>query len=796
MLADTHHIAHGTTSSLNALVTGNVPPVGFLTTRGHRDSIYIMNVEGRYLGSSPDELQNVLGQSKSHGLLPKKHALEVTERIDRDGNVIVPLDEDQARQAIRTLAGRRHRARSRSPCSGRSATRPTSGGIRELVHEIDPDVFVPCRSEVSPRIREFARNATTIMSTQIGPGLRDYLGALEAELREPRDSPARCWSCRATAARSPPREAPATAISTVGSVLTGGVVGSVSLGEQLGHRNIISTDVGGTTFLVGLIVDGEPVRATTTIINHHPINVPTLKVHAIGSGGGAIAWLDAGGNLQVGPHSAQAVPGPACYGQGGTEPTNTDANLVLGILPERGLLGGRKPLDVDARREAIRDPHRRAARPLRRGRGRRDLRGAERADRRPAPQDRRRGRPRPARLRPLRLRRCRPRPLRGLRRRGGRPPRWSCPWARWRRRSPPTGWPRPTSSSPRSCPTRRRCRSTRSGWTKNFADLEAQVREALDRQGVQYSSVELDREIDMRYTMQLAELAVAGAERRRSTTAVIGQRRTGLRAAVRRALRRGHRLQRGRHPGHHLPGPRHRRPAVLAHAARTGARGQRGPRRRPARQPSGQPRRRRRLRRHRRLRLPQACAPVTSWTGPAVIEVPTTTVVVPARHAPARSTASATSPSSPVRSPPDDHADPRLRAVQQPAGRARTQLASAIPASLPLHTVTQEQIDGLDPLTYEVIRHRLWSVTDEMGEALKRMSGSPIVTDANDFDFAIGDELGQEVQVGLYNTMLVGAVDLAIYWTLRTAPPTPASPRATCSCATTPGSAAACTRTT
>ena len=84
-----------------------------------------------------------------------------------------------------------------------------------------------------------------------------------------------------------------------------------------------------------------------------------------------------------------------------------------------------------------------------------------------------------------------------------------------------------------------------------------------------------------------------------------------------------------------------------------------------------------------------------------------------------------------------------------------------------MHTVTQEQIDALDPLTYEVVRHRLWSVTDEMGEALKRMSGSPIVTDANDFDFAVSDELGQEVQVGLYNTMLVGAVDLAIYWTLQ-----------------------------
>jgi len=351
MLAGTHHIAHGTTSSLNALVTGNVPPVGFLTTKGHRDSIFIMNVEGRYLGRAPHELQHVLGQAKDHALLPKRHALEVTERVDRDGTVIVSLDEDQARAAIRALLDDGIRAIAvsllwsfRNPAHERR--------LRELVAEQDPDVFVALSSEVSPRIREFARNATTIMSTQIGPGLRDYLTALEDTLRENRlAGPLLVMQSNGGAVAA--RQAPAAAISTVGSVLTGGVVGSVALGRQLGHRNIISTDVGGTTFLAGLVVGGEPVRDTTTIINHHPVNVPTLRVDAIGSGGGAIAWLDPGGNLRVGPRSAQAVPGPACYGNGGTEPTNTDANLVLGILPERGLLDGRKPLSLELARQAI-----------------------------------------------------------------------------------------------------------------------------------------------------------------------------------------------------------------------------------------------------------------------------------------------------------------------------------------------------------------------------------------------------------------------------------------------------------
>lgn len=351
VLADTHHIAHGTTSSLNALVMGNVPPVGYLTTKGHRDSIYIMNVEGRYLGRSQHELQNVMAQDKHPGLVPKRHALEVTERVDRDGAVIVPLDEDEARAAIRTLLADGIRAIAvsllwsfRNPVHERR--------IRELVHEIDPDVYVALSSEVSPRIREFARNATTIMSTQIGPGLRDYLSNLEGALRE-RNLAGPLLVMQSNGGAVAAHEAPANAISTVGSVLTGGVVGSVALGQQLGHRNIISTDVGGTTFLTGLVVDGEPVRSTTTVINHHPINVPTLRVEAIGSGGGAIAWLDDGGNLRIGPRSAQAVPGPASYGQGGTEPTNTDANLVLGILPERGLLGGRKPLSLELARHAI-----------------------------------------------------------------------------------------------------------------------------------------------------------------------------------------------------------------------------------------------------------------------------------------------------------------------------------------------------------------------------------------------------------------------------------------------------------
>ncbi|MFE5474106.1 hydantoinase/oxoprolinase family protein [Nocardia sp. NPDC056541] len=504
MLADTHHIAHGTTSSLNALVMNKVPEVGFLTTKGHRDSIYIMNVEGRYLGNSPEQLQNVLNQSKSHGLVSKRHALEVTERIDRDGRVVVALNEDDVRSAVATLLADGISAIAvsllwsfRNPAHERR--------IRDIVHEIDPSVFVALSSEVSPRIREFARNATTIMSTQIGPGLRDYLGELEGRLRE-KNLAGPLLVMQSNGGAVAASEAPGNAISTVGSVLTGGVVGAVSLGRQLGHRNIIATDAGGTTFLAGLVVDGEPVRSSSTTINHHPINVPTLEVHAIGSGGGAIAWLDAGGNLQIGPHSAQAVPGPACYGQGGTEPTNTDANLVLGILPERGLLGGRKALSLEQAREAIR---RRIAEPLgltieQAAAAIYEVQNAQTGDL-----------------------------LRKTVVEAGHDPREFIVYAFGGSGPAHCGFYAQEIGVNNVVVPLGQVASAFSAYglaasdivlarelsdpaampldparvEQNFKQLEEQVREQLSRQGLQFASVEITREIDMRYTMQLAEVA-------------------------------------------------------------------------------------------------------------------------------------------------------------------------------------------------------------------------------------------------------------------------------------------------
>ncbi|MEU0925279.1 hydantoinase/oxoprolinase family protein [Streptomyces malaysiensis] len=353
LLSRTDYIAHGTTASINALVQGAVADVGLIATKGHRDSIYIMNAEGRTLGRSAHEIQDTLRQRKPAPLIPKHRALEVTERIDHAGKVLVPLDEDEVRGVARSLVDQGVEAIAVcllwSFKNGAHEQR-----VRELIHEIAPDMYVTLSSEVSPRIREFARTSTTIMNAQVGPRLRQYLTPLQKQLEEG-GLKGPLLVMQSEGGTITADRAPEHAITTVGSVLSGGVIGGMRMAEQLGHRNVITTDVGGTTFLAGLIVDGEPVMAPGSIVNQFPINAATIRVHTIGSGGGALASVDAGGNLRLGPQSAEAVPGPACYGNGGTRPTNTDANLVLGILSERGLLGGRKPLRMDLAREAIRE---------------------------------------------------------------------------------------------------------------------------------------------------------------------------------------------------------------------------------------------------------------------------------------------------------------------------------------------------------------------------------------------------------------------------------------------------------
>jgi N-methylhydantoinase A len=352
LLKSTSFIIHGTTSTLNALITGDVSKVGFLTTKGHADSISIMNVEGRYAGLDPDRIQNMAGTNKPAPLVPRSLVIEINERVDYKGAVIVRLDENAVRAATKFLVSQDVEAIAVSFLwSFRNSAHEQRA--REIIAEEAPLLYVALSSDVSPRIREFSRSATTIVNTQIAPRLRNYLIPLEDELRR-RGFEGALLVMQGSGGCVKAREAPRHAVSTLGSVLTGGIVGCTNLGATLGHKNIISTDIGGTTFLVGLIVDGKPVTATSTVINQYSISTSMVDVHTIGAGGGAIAWIDQGGNLRVGPKSAGAKPGPACYGEGGKQPTVTDADLVLGIINPDNFLGGRMKLSVELAREALR----------------------------------------------------------------------------------------------------------------------------------------------------------------------------------------------------------------------------------------------------------------------------------------------------------------------------------------------------------------------------------------------------------------------------------------------------------
>jgi N-methylhydantoinase A len=352
LLNETDYIVHGTTSTLNALVTGDVAKVGFLTTIGHGDSIRIMNLEGRYAGLGSELIQKMAQTAKPAELVPRERSFEVNERIDYNGAVIVALDENQVRDAIRELLTQGTEAIAVSYLwSFRNPEHELR--TREIILEEAPELYVALSSEVSPRIREYSRSVTTVMNTQVGPKLGAYIEPLELELRN-RGLVGKLLIMQGSGGCVTSNDAPKHAVSTIGSVLTGGVVGCIRMARSLGTKNVISTDMGGTTFLVGLIVDGKAVSATSTVLNQYTVSTPMVDVHTIGAGGGAIAWLDVSGNLRVGPRSAGARPGPVAYGDGGTEPTVTDADLVLGIINPYNFLGGKKTLSVELAREAIR----------------------------------------------------------------------------------------------------------------------------------------------------------------------------------------------------------------------------------------------------------------------------------------------------------------------------------------------------------------------------------------------------------------------------------------------------------
>jgi N-methylhydantoinase A len=351
-LGDAHAFLHGATVALNAIITRRGAKVGVLTTRGHRDALFFMRSTGRTAGLSITEVYDYPRTGKPEPIVPKYLIGEIDERIDYKGAVVVALNEDTARETIRRLVDQGVEAIAvnllwcfQNPAHERR--------LRELVEEIAPGMPVAVASEIVPKSGEYERGATTVMNAYTVPLVSRYVNRLGAGLRDRGlASPLLVMQTSGGVLRAD--EVSNRPVYTLNSGPAGGVIGARYLGSHLGHRNIVCTDVGGTSFDVGLVVNGEPVTTPTVIVNQYRLALPSVDVVSIGAGGGSIARV-VGERIQVGPDSAGAVPGPACFDRGGTEPTVTDADVLLGYIDPEYFLAGQQKLRRDLAEQAFRE---------------------------------------------------------------------------------------------------------------------------------------------------------------------------------------------------------------------------------------------------------------------------------------------------------------------------------------------------------------------------------------------------------------------------------------------------------
>jgi len=343
LLADTERVVHGTTVATNALLEHKGARVGLLTTEGHRDVIEMREglKDDRYNLRLPPPEQ----------LVPRRLRLGVRERLRADGRVEIPLDPASLYRALDELAEAGVEAVAVCYLHAYRDPRHERATGKAIERRL-PGRYVSLSSDVLPQIKEYERVSTTVVNAYVGPALSRYLLQLEQRLAEAGyGGPTLIIQSHGGVA--PIEESGRLAAGAVLSGPAGGVAGSVYAARLLGEDNLIPFDMGGTSTDISLIVGGQPSVATTRRVAGHTIALGSLDIASIGAGGGSIARVDVGGILHVGPQSAGAVPGPACYGAGGDAATVTDANVVLGYLDPASFLGGRHHLDRKAAEAAV-----------------------------------------------------------------------------------------------------------------------------------------------------------------------------------------------------------------------------------------------------------------------------------------------------------------------------------------------------------------------------------------------------------------------------------------------------------
>jgi N-methylhydantoinase A len=336
--------SHGTTVATNALITRDFPDAAMVTTRGFRDVVEIRR------GTKPDLWDAYKDVAKPY--IPRRHRLEVTERVDFAGDVVVPLDEVEARHVASVI--RRRGIKTVAVCFiNAHAGTANERRMAEILRAELPDVRVTTSSEVLPEIFEYERFSTTIANAVLSPKVSGYVNALNDELAGAGYG-GDLLILHSGGGVVTPRTVERLGVRLAASGIAAGAIATRHIAEIAGYRNAIGLDMGGTSTDISLVVDGQTRMTNQWQVEYgYPICFPSIEVLTIGAGGGSLAWMDDAGSLRNGPQSAGSVPGPVAYGRGGTVPTNTDANVVLGRLGDE-LVSGAMSLDREAARAAIR----------------------------------------------------------------------------------------------------------------------------------------------------------------------------------------------------------------------------------------------------------------------------------------------------------------------------------------------------------------------------------------------------------------------------------------------------------
>lgn len=334
---DIDRLVHGTTVATNTVLTRSGARVGLLTTAGFRDVLAI-GYQAR-----PSLYDNRIHRVPP--LIPGEHIVELSERIGFDGEIITPIDDAELDAAAEKLKDLELDALVVSFLNAYADSHHEDYAADRL-RKLGVAGIVSTATSITSEMREYDRTSTAAVNAYVRPAVSQYMGRLETRVEE-LGIPSRLWVMQSNGGLLNPELAGTHSARTVLSGLAGGVVGAANWARLLDLPGVVSLDIGGTSSDIALIRDGEPDETTAGEIDSLPLRLPSVDVHTIGAGGGSIAWIDSGGSLRVGPHSAGADPGPIAYQQGGTEVTVTDAHLALGRLGS-SLLGGRFDLDYDA----------------------------------------------------------------------------------------------------------------------------------------------------------------------------------------------------------------------------------------------------------------------------------------------------------------------------------------------------------------------------------------------------------------------------------------------------------------